>query len=322
MTSYLFSIMLATVPVGLPVSIRLGMVIVSRHLTLMTVLPKAPGNMPTLGAVSVALIDKTGIMTLNKSEVYGVLTAADVEIDADHEDEVKQTEELVCNVSHKNQILDKSYLIATLCNEANGAVEEMQHIDAVTSISYSTIAGKSIDRGLLMWSGQHINVEELIASRHIKMVIPFTHHHMFSVALVSVRDTPGEAVIMAKGAPERVLSMCSHCMIDGSTRVLTREFRIDLQRMIDAEAERGSRVVALAQSDPLDEVIALRDLKEINPSQGPSNLTFVSVVALADPPREGVIVALITGDSLASATSVAKREGIYADNAHPVHTLN
>eukprot|EP01034_Spumella_vulgaris_P031762 gene31762-39239_t len=292
----------------------------------------ATGNMPTLGAVSVALMDKTGILTMNKSHVAGVLMAQDVETD---DEETKQFDGgLIADHESREKILAASFNIAALCNEANTAVEELASPRDDSAGRYSTIAGKSIDRGLLSWASQHIDMEELAAGRDIKIIIPFTHENMFSVAVVASRTKPGEAVVMAKGAPERVLAMCNSCVLGGCMRELTRDFRVDLQRMFDAEAEQGKRVVALAQCGPVNENETLHNLKDVNPNRGPSCLTFISVVALADPPREGarnmveqlrgagILVAMVTGDSVASATAVAHREGIYADTTTPVHTLN
>jgi magnesium-transporting ATPase (P-type) len=91
MILYLAPVMLATVPVSLQLSISLGMALVCRRLTRLNVLPKEAGNMITLGAVTTALFDKTGILTLNRADVVAVLTAMNV-TRASAEEEVEEEE--------------------------------------------------------------------------------------------------------------------------------------------------------------------------------------------------------------------------------------
>eukprot|EP01034_Spumella_vulgaris_P045073 gene45073-56108_t len=318
--------MLATVPVGLPVSVRLGMIFVAKCLGRHQVLTKTPGNMLTLGAVSVALMDKTGVLTQNKAEVYRVLTAMDI-VETD-----QSTNEAF--IGGRNDALQATYHIAALCNESH--TQDPRPVDdtqiELGRVNESEVIGStSVDRGLLMWAREHINVDELRAGREVKTIIPFSGECFLSVSSVTLSKQPDKMVLMAKGAPEAVLPLCSHYMCAGHLKVLSDAFKGKLLKLINLEAERGSRIVIMTQSSESRNTIVENPNKETDPL---SDLVFVSAVAISDPPRDGaremvaeirsagILVSMMTGDLVATATAVANSEKVFTGGRYPVHTLN
>lgn len=113
--------------------------------------------------------------------------------------------------------------------------------------------------------------------------------------------------IAAKGAPEAILTLC-HAARD------TRETAL---AQVDAMAERGMRVLAVARAKAasLDGVTSQRDFE----------FDFLGLVGLADPLRAsvpsavaecrsaGIRVVMITGDYPATARSIASSAGIGGD---------
>jgi magnesium-transporting ATPase (P-type) len=105
-----------------------------------------------------------------------------------------------------------------------------------------------------------------------------------------------------KGAPERVLPMCS--AIDAAA----------WQRRADALAERGLRVLALAGRAETG--------GHIDPTLLESGMGFLGIVGLIDPPRPeaieavaecraaGISVKMITGDHAGTAAAVARQMGL------------
>ncbi|MGE3857972.1 MAG: cation-translocating P-type ATPase [Dehalococcoidia bacterium] len=123
--------------------------------------------------------------------------------------------------------------------------------------------------------------------------------------------------IFVKGAPERVLRMCSRDACDralDTARILARA---------DAFAARGRRVLALATAVRRD---APRDPATAIPSQ----LEFLGLVAMIDPPRAsaiaavsdcqraGIRVLMITGDHAATAVAIAGQVGIAHGDVPPL----
>jgi Ca2+-transporting ATPase len=115
----------------------------------------------------------------------------------------------------------------------------------------------------------------------------------------------GEIVIAAKGSPEHILTLCA----------LTDAERAAAERGVAEMSGRGLRVIAVAgapvaaESDIPTEITGCR-------------LTFRGLVGLADPPRPGVEsdiavcrragirVVMITGDSGATASAIARKIGM------------
>lgn len=120
-------------------------------------------------------------------------------------------------------------------------------------------------------------------------------------------------VVFVKGAPERVLGMC--------TEMLTEEGPAPLDHQQVAEAARelaakGQRVLAFAYRELAE---PLGDASEVSE---PDGLVFLGLQAMIDPPRAGVKdsiaacqtagirVVMITGDHVETARAIADQLGI------------
>lgn len=175
--------------------------------------------------------------------------------------------------------------------------------------------------------------------------VPFESERQFSA---SVNRAPGREdaggaegrsdgtglVVFVKGAPERVLAMCS-AMVEGPAATAcdgavtdahaayaeaapVRTRPLDPGRVL-AEAHRmagdGLRVLALAMGRSAAAVESTRRAE-------PADLAFLGLVGMMDPPREGVPEAIekarragiraimCTGDHVSTATAIAARIGI------------
>ena len=117
------------------------------------------------------------------------------------------------------------------------------------------------------------------------------------------RDEDG-IVLFCKGAPERLLPLCTGGEVDG------------LLAQAESLAGEGYRVLAVA-SRQLPELPEKLEMEEAE-----RDLTFLGLVALIDPPREeapqavqdclsaGIVPVMITGDHPATALAIAKRLGM------------
>ena len=118
--------------------------------------------------------------------------------------------------------------------------------------------------------------------------------------------------IITKGAPDVLLSKCVKIQINGVSRNLTD---IDIEKIKNENtrmADKALRVLAVAYCD-LEKLPNSISSKTIE-----NNLTFVGLLGMIDPPREGVKNAvkqcrkagiktvMITGDYLATAKAIAK----------------
>lgn len=123
-------------------------------------------------------------------------------------------------------------------------------------------------------------------------------------AMTSINMIGGKPVAIVKGAPEILIEKCN---ISEKDKVL---------ELCNSLAEKSYRVLC----------IAIRPLEEIpsnpNPDEIETNLNFVGILALNDPPQSdtveaistcnlaGINTIMITGDNILTAKAVARRIGI------------
>jgi Ca2+-transporting ATPase len=130
--------------------------------------------------------------------------------------------------------------------------------------------------------------------------------------------------LLAKGAPEAILAASTRRLTVRGVREMDEERRRAAMRSAGEMAERGLRVLAVAERDlaPDEAHGAREDVSGGSEQPAEESLIFLGLVALADPPREGVReaisacrkagirVAMLTGDHPATAVAVAGEVGL------------
>jgi len=128
-------------------------------------------------------------------------------------------------------------------------------------------------------------------------------------------------ILMTKGAPERVMNMCSFVYHKGQLQPMTEEIRQEMEYINENLARRGERVLAFAHLEldrkafpPGFEFDADAEVPNF-PTKG---LTLVGFMSLIDPPRmtvkpaieqcnsAGIKVFMVTGDHPITAHAIAK----------------
>jgi len=119
-----------------------------------------------------------------------------------------------------------------------------------------------------------------------------------------------------KGAPDEILQVCTHALMDGKKVPLSGEIREKIDDKNSEYADRALRVLACAYKE-LPEVP-----KNTNPGKIETELTFIGLEAMIDPIRpevlaaveqcrvSGMTVIMITGDHKETAQAIAKELGI------------
>lgn len=135
-------------------------------------------------------------------------------------------------------------------------------------------------------------------------VIPFDSERKSMTTVNMINERPFAIV---KGAPEIVIPKCTGCNNE------------ELLKVNDLMADEALRVICIAIR-PLDTIPA-----NPNPDEIEKELTFVGLLGLIDPPRDGVIAdietcdsagiktVMLTGDNITTAKAVARRIGILKD---------
>ncbi|RED52078.1 cation-transporting P-type ATPase [Aestuariispira insulae] len=295
----------AAIPEGLPavltITLALGVQAMARRNAIVRRLPA----IETLGSVSVICSDKTGTLTRNEMMVVSVVTDQHLFSLRGRGYEPRGTIHLDnTEVSlSEHDPLREIGRIATLCNDA-----VLQKRDETWIVE-----GDPMEGALLALTGKlGMDPKRELSGLPRTDTIPFDAKHRFMATLH--HDHERNAFIAVKGAPEKILSMCSHQRIAGDGKG-----PLDLgywQQEAEAIASRGQRVLALAVK-PVDKTKTTLDYADVE-----QELTLIGLVGLIDPPRQdaidavaechraGIRVKMITGDHQGTAAAIGRQVGL------------
>ncbi|KAI8618383.1 hypothetical protein BC830DRAFT_1061453, partial [Chytriomyces sp. MP71] len=215
--------------------------------------------------------------------------------------------------------------------EASG-IKEILHISAMCSrarfdqtnvpIDKRTITGDATESGLLRFAGQKLlDIDQQLGDKYAKIFeIPFNSENKWHLAIHQKAHPNGDLTLSMKGAPERVLRVCSHILIDGKTVPLVEQHTEEFMKSYEYMAGKGHRVIAFAQlllsgSEYPKDMVFTKDPKNF-PTTG---LCFVGLASLEDPPKHGVREAIghcrgagikimmVTGDHPLTAEAIGRK---------------
>ncbi|MFX0026253.1 MAG: cation-translocating P-type ATPase [Candidatus Hermodarchaeota archaeon] len=125
--------------------------------------------------------------------------------------------------------------------------------------------------------------------------------------------------IFSKGAPEKILEICTHIETNNQLKTLSMDFKKEILDNIQSKAKQGYRTLAVAYKKMENNIEDSRENIE-------KDLTFLSFLAILDPPRSQVResveecesgrikVVMITGDHPNTAQTIASQMRIYKPN--------
>ncbi|MDF2152854.1 cation-transporting P-type ATPase [Vibrio sp. CAU 1672] len=298
------SLAVAAIPEGLPAIMTITLAIgVERMAKRNAIIRRLPA-VETLGAVTVICTDKTGTLTRNEMTVKKIVTTA-------HQYELSGTGydphggvtiNQQATFPEQQPLLMDAIRAAVLCNDA-----ALNHRDTQWQIEGDPMEGALLVAGIK--TGFDAETENKRFPR--TDLIPFESEHRFMASLHHSHE--GKAFIFLKGAPERVLEMCSSQNSGEGITPLDRNY---WQQQITTMAQNGMRVLAMAyrptQGDQLE--LTFNDVRD--------NLILLGLFGFIDPPREeaikaveecnaaGIRVKMMTGDHALTAQAIAQQLGL------------
>ncbi len=298
----------AAIPEGLPAIMTITLAIgVQRMARRNAVIRRLPA-VEALGSVTVICSDKTGTLTRNEMTVQQVigarqtLTVAGAGYAPEGELVLDGTPMEPGRLAERVPAAARMAQAAALCNDAS-----LLQVDGQW-----TLAGDPTEGALLTYAMKAgLNTSDLKLEQPRIDVIPFESEHRYMATLHDVADAK---IVYVKGAPERVLVMCSEEIgLRGESKPLEHAW---WAAQIDAQARAGRRVLALAERRlPASH----SELAHVDVEQG---LTLLGLVAIIDPPRDeairavaqcrdaGIRVVMITGDHGVTASAIAGQLGM------------
>lgn len=282
------------VPEGLPMAVTLSLAYSMRAMLKTNNLVRKMHACETMGATTVICTDKTGTLTQNKMQVH---------------------ETKFFNLQ-PDQTLNGS--------EASNLVVEGISVNStalldLTDAANPKVLGNPTEGALLLWLNKHnIDFEAVKDAAERVNEIPFSTERKYMASLVKSQYLNGKQVLYLKGAPEIVLALCSN-IAGGESKQTINETLLKYQ-------SQAMRTLAFAYQILEDgDVVINSDNKLVA-----NNLTFMGVVAIADPVREevpgavgscidaGIDIKIVTGDTTATAKEIGRQIGLwketYGDN--------
>ena len=302
----------AAIPEGLPpvmtITLAIGVTRMARRNAIIRRLPAVE----TLGAVTVICSDKTGTLTRNELMVQTIVTARQhYEVTGRGYAPVGEFRIDGNPVSaRQHPDLAAAAQAAILCNDA-----ELNPLEGHWRLQGNPTDGALLAAGIKAKP----DMDFVRQSQPRTDLIPFESVHKFMATLH--HDHEGQGYIYVKGAPERILEMCSSQRSNGADLALDTPYWLE---QIEAMASKAQRVIAIAcrLTDPEHLNLGFKDVE--------TGLTMMAMFGLMDPPRSdaieavrkcrnaGIQVKMITGDHGTTARAI----GAYFDlgKDHPVVT--
>ncbi|RUO25735.1 carbonate dehydratase [Aliidiomarina minuta] len=290
--SYLFmaivSLVVAAIPEGLPTILTVALAIgVTRMASRNSIIRRLPA-VETLGAVSVICSDKTGTLTRNEMMV------TQLQLSEETVDVSGTGYEPTGEFSAQPELLQELALAALLCNDSSLEQKDDQW----------AVRGDPMEGALLTMAYKSGLTDDDQKAWPRDAEIPFDSKYKY---MATAHHKGEDARIFVKGAPERVIDMCSSDFTDGGYSATRWKERVD------ELAAEGQRVLALAvkKCSAKQEQLEHEELQD--------ELQLIGLVALMDPPREealkairacheaGIAVKMITGDHGATARAIGEQ---------------
>ncbi len=318
----------SAVPEGLAAAITLTLAIgVQRMARKKAVIRKLPA-VETLGSVEVICTDKTGTLTQNKMTVQRIWTPAlgfvevtgtgylpkgnFIHMDDNEKLDVKQ---------HKD--LYQSIKASALCNTST--------INYSSKINEWTCEGDPTEGALIVTAMKAALMNRWEAGYELKKDGEiFFDSDRKRMTMVFSRRRPDleETWAFMKGSPLIVLNHCSHILMGDSVVSLDDRMREEITEANKQLGSRAFRVIGVAQRN------LSNDLTDFTEDIVETNMTFVGLIGMIDPPRfeveeaiakcknAGIRIIMITGDQLDTALAIAKSLDLkpYEDTFYLAHT--
>ncbi|KAL8692384.1 MAG: hypothetical protein Q9218_002574 [Villophora microphyllina] len=323
------TIIVVAVPEGLPVAVTLALSFATKKMFKENNLVRRLRACETMGNATTVCSDKTGTLTQNKMTVFAGLLgthtnfARDLEMSDDDKTVLTFTAAFDRLSSETRTLLLQSVAINSTAFEGEEGGKST-YIGSKTETALLTMAKEFLGMG---------PVAEERAGVEVVQLFPFDSDR--KCMGVVFRLASGSYRLLVKGAAEIMLKHATQELFDISgesldTMVLTETARTQAAANIEDFANQSLRTIALLCKDfpqwPPVGVETLEDERSMARFDDIFHeMTFLGVVGIQDPLRDGValavqrcqdagvVVRMVTGDNITTASAIAKQCGILTE---------
>ncbi len=278
------SLAVAAIPEGLPAVITITLSIGMNQMAKKKAIIRSMKAIETLGSTDVICSDKTGTITQNKMTIQEIFVNGQ-----SYRDDYPDVDDM--------DLLEKVFI---LCNDVE-IDDEQNFVGDPTEIAF--------------FDYMHKNKKDPITIKHnfpVILEMPFDSDRK---RMSTVNEIDGKMFVLVKGGLDSVLQCTTKCLRDGKVIDIKKEID-DIKRVEKEMGDKSYRVLACAYKEI--KKIPDKNLEE----ELESNLIFIGLVGMIDPPREtvkssikecknaGIRPVMITGDTLPTAIAIGKSIGI------------
>ncbi|RKP25450.1 hypothetical protein SYNPS1DRAFT_15649 [Syncephalis pseudoplumigaleata] len=316
--NFAIGVCVSWVPEGLPATMTMLLTIAAKRMASRNVLVKDLQGVETLGAITLLATDKTGTLTRNQMTVTYIWSSQNF-------------------YSALRGLQDDS---SPLTPEAPG-IPEVLHISTLCSrakfdrtdvpIEERQVLADATEAGLIRFAGRHLEHFDDMQNIYPKVFeIPFNSDNKWALTIHRKKHANGELTLYIKGAPERVLRLCSSILSNDGSEPLTATHQEKYNEIYEYMASKGHRVLAFAQLLlPGDAYPADYEFSKDPCNYPTGDYCFVGLASLEDPPKHGVReaigrcraagvqVMMVTGDHPLTAEAIGRKINLMLSETKP-----
>ena len=299
------SLAVSAIPEGLPTVLVITLSLGAQRMARSNSIVRRLNSVETLGTTTVICSDKTGTITKNEMTVRRIETLTK-SIRITSEGFIKtseSTEEEKLDPLHDSEIM---LMLKTglLCNNSSIIMDEEIGPYVTGDPTETAILMATVTAGL--------EPESVEAANPRIWEAPFDSARKM---MSTVNRVDSIVRVYSKGAPEVIMSRSTQCVVDSMVTEFDQSQKESVKNKVGSMTEKALRVLAFAYKDYEEE-------GEYNQEEVESNLVFIGLMGMMDPPRDevpgaiqlcrkaGIRPVMITGDHVNTAIAVAREVGI------------
>ena len=287
------SLAVAAIPEGLPAVITITLSLGTTSMAKKNTIVRKMSAVETLGSLDIICSDKTGTITQNK------MTVKEIVFNNKNYDVAKEPIE--------NSELFINAMV--LCNDTK--IDEENNEELIGDPTETALFKYAMDLGY--------NPQNIVDSYKRVAEVPFDSDRKMMTTINQVNE---KTIVITKGSLDSVLDKCTNYYENGNIKPMTPSQKQKILNFEKAMAAKSLRILAFSykfiSSIPKSQA-------EINNME--NDLVFIGLAGMMDPPREtvkesiktckkaGIRPIMITGDSLSTATAIAKEIGILEEGS-------
>ena len=279
------TLIVVAVPEGLPMAVTLSLAYSMRRMLKTNNLVRKMHACETMGATTVICTDKTGTLTQNQMSVE---------------------ETQFYGLSNQKLGTD----------ETSRLIKEGIALNSTASLDLSNpdkpvVLGNPTEGALLLWLRNNgIDYRNLKDDANVVEELPFSTERKYMATVVESAQLEGKKILYVKGAPEIIRSLCKQ--INKNVNIA------DIDKQLTDYQNRAMRTLGFAYQVLNDSDMAIAGGRVVA-----ENLTFMGIVAIADPVRKdvpaavqkcmaaGINVKIVTGDTPGTAKEIGRQIGLW-----------